>query len=121
MAKRALEKGLAVVTGASSGIGYELAVCAAEEGYNLIVAADESDIETAAAQLRKFGGEVLAVQTDLSTPSGVDTLLASIATAGRPVDLLMANAGQGLGRQFLDQDFTRARRSLIPISSEPCI
>ncbi|MCZ3374751.1 SDR family NAD(P)-dependent oxidoreductase [Rhizobium sp. AG207R] len=110
MAKRALEKGLAVITGASSGIGYELAACAAAEGYNLIVAADESEVETAAAQLRKFGGEVQAVQTDLSTPSGVDTLLANIAATGRPVDLLMANAGQGLGRQFLDQDFTRVRK-----------
>lgn len=110
MAKRASGKGVAVVTGASSGIGYELAACAAEEGYDLIVAADESEIETAAAQLKRFGIEVEAVQTDLSTPSGVDMLLERIAAARKPIDLLMANAGQGLGRQFLDQDFTSVRK-----------
>ena len=110
MARSGLGKGLAVVTGASSGIGYELADCAARKGYDLIIAADENEIEAAADQLRKIGVEVEAVQADLSTPSGVDKLLERIAAMGRSVDLLMANAGQGLGGPFLDQDFTRVRK-----------
>jgi short-subunit dehydrogenase len=110
MARSGLGKGLAVVTGASSGIGYELAGCAARKGYDLIIAADETEIEAAADRLRKFGVEVDAVQADLSTRSGVDKLLERIAATGRSVDLLMANAGQGLGGPFLDQDFTRVRK-----------
>ncbi len=58
-------KGLAVITGASSGIGYELASCAAQDGYNLIIVADEAEIETAATKLRAAGMEVEAVQADL--------------------------------------------------------
>jgi short-subunit dehydrogenase len=91
----------AIVTGASSGIGLELARCCAEDGYDLLVAADEPQIEDARSQLQAFGTNVDAVQADLATIEGVDRLLA--AAAGRPVDALLANAGRGLGRGFLEQ------------------
>ncbi len=65
-------RSLAVVTGASSGIGYELAKVAAENDFDLIIAADEAEIEDAAINLRGFGCRVQAVETDLSTISGVD-------------------------------------------------
>ncbi|MGN6549724.1 MAG: SDR family NAD(P)-dependent oxidoreductase [Pararhizobium sp.] len=99
---------LAVVTGASTGIGYELAKCCAEQGFELVVAADEAKIEEAAAELRKTGVTVTAVQADLATAEGVDKLYQSLG--GRPVDALLANAGRGLGHAFLDQDEAAFRR-----------
>ncbi|MGY3604428.1 MULTISPECIES: SDR family NAD(P)-dependent oxidoreductase [unclassified Bradyrhizobium] len=98
----------AVVTGASTGIGLELARCCARAGFDLLIAADEPAIETAAEELRGHGGKVDAVDADLSTTEGVDRLYA--ATKGRRVDALLANAGVGLGHAFLDQDFNRVRR-----------
>jgi short-subunit dehydrogenase len=98
---------LAVVTGASSGIGYELARLCAQDGYDLVIAADEAAIEQAAANLRALGATVDALECDLATAQGVDRLLAAIG--GRPVDALVANAGHGLGHAFLDQDFDAAR------------
>ncbi|HEX8126174.1 MAG TPA: SDR family NAD(P)-dependent oxidoreductase [Allosphingosinicella sp.] len=92
---------LAIVTGASSGIGLELAKLAAGEGFDLIVAADTPLVD-ASSELRSLGVEVLNVETDLSTFEGVERLLQ--AAGGRRVDLLVANAGHGLGRAFLDQD-----------------
>ena len=98
----------AIVTGASTGIGFELAQHCADEGFDLLIAADEPAIEQAAAALRQGGRQVQAIEIDLSTTDGVDKLYA--AAAGRPVDALLANAGRGLGHAFLDQDFSRARR-----------
>jgi short-subunit dehydrogenase len=68
---------LAVVTGASTGIGYELARCCAQNGFDLLIAADEPQIEEAALELRTFGGAVDAVVADLATRQGVDELYAS--------------------------------------------
>lgn len=93
---------LAIVTGASSGIGYELAKQCRDNGFDLLIAADEPEIERAAATLRQDGVGVEAVQADLSGPEGVDKLYA--AAKGRKVAALLANAGRGLGRGFLDQD-----------------
>jgi short-subunit dehydrogenase len=101
-------RGLAVVTGASTGIGHELAICCARHGFDLVVAADEPGIHEAADRFRAFGASVEAVETDLSILDGVDELCA--ATRGRPVDALLANAGRGLGHGFLEQDFDAVRR-----------
>ncbi len=99
---------LAIVTGASSGIGLELARICAEEGQDLLICADEPDIHLVADDLRATGVAVETVQADLSTIDGVERLVA--ATMGREVDVLMANAGQGRGGAFLEQDFAALRR-----------
>ena len=97
----------AVITGASSGIGLELARLCATQGYDLLIGADQPAIENAATALRQIGTTVDAVQSDLSTLGGVDALLA--ASNGRPIDALLANAGHGLGHAFLDQGFEQIR------------
>ena len=98
---------IAMVTGASSGIGYELARCCAQNGFDLIVAADEDAIVPAAESFRKLGVEVEHVKADLATLEGVDRLYA--AAGGRPISALLANAGHGLGGAFLDQPFDAVR------------
>lgn len=101
-----LSRPFAVVTGASSGIGYNLAKCAAENGFDLLVAADQP-MEEAAADFRALGATVDVVQTELASLHGVDELCDAIR--GRRVDALFANAGHGLGRAFLEQDFREIR------------
>jgi len=102
-----MNKPFAIVTGASAGIGLELAAICAQEGYDLLVAADRPEIQSAADRFRGLGADVTALEVDLATINGVDRLWA--AAAGRPVDALLANAGHGLGRAFLDQDFADVR------------
>jgi len=93
---------LAIVTGASSGIGLGLARECAREGFDLVIAADRP-MTAAEAELQGFGASVESVEADLSTPQGIDKLYAAVR--GRPVSALLANAGQGLGHGFLEQDF----------------
>ena len=99
---------LAVVTGASTGIGRALARVCAQNGYDLVIAADEPLIHDAASMCEDLGAQVVAVEADLSTLDGNDQLYAAIG--GRPVDALLANVGRGLGDQFLAQDFSEVRR-----------
>lgn len=96
----------AVVTGASTGIGFELAKCCAHDGYDLLICADEPEIEQAAEALRGETVEVETLIADLGTKEGTGAL--SEAIAGRPVDALLANAGRGLGDAFLDEDLDKA-------------
>ena len=95
----------AVVTGASSGIGYELAKCCARNNFDLLIVADEPQIMAAQVEIQRLGGEVRAIQADLATAEGLERLWQAIASSNRPVDALLANAGIGLGKGFLEQDF----------------
>jgi short-subunit dehydrogenase len=97
----------AIITGASTGIGFDLATIAAREGYDILVVADEPLIDAAAADFKQFGTDVRSVEADLSTFDGVERLLQ--AAGGRRIDVLCANAGHGLGGAFVDQDPTRWR------------
>jgi short-subunit dehydrogenase len=101
------QRPLAVVTGASSGIGLELARCCVQNGYDHVIAADQPEFDQAAREVGTQGARVEAVQADLATLDGVDQLVRTIG--GRPVDALLANAGHGLGHAFLDQDFAAVR------------
>ncbi|RYE70866.1 MAG: SDR family NAD(P)-dependent oxidoreductase, partial [Hyphomicrobiales bacterium] len=92
----------AIITGASTGIGAELAKLAAADGYELLLVADTPFVDPAA---NLPGAQTLEV--DLSTLEGVDRLLD--AAQGRQIDLLCANAGHGLGRAFLGQDVAEWR------------
>jgi short-subunit dehydrogenase len=98
----------AIITGASTGIGFELATLAAKDGYDILVVADEPLVEAAAADFKQFGTDVQSVEADLSTIEGVDRLLA--AAGGRQIDLVCANAGRGLGHGFLDQSVADWRK-----------
>ena len=100
----------AIITGASTGIGFELATIAAQEGYDILVVADEPLIDAAAADFKQFGTEVQSVEADLSSIEGVETLLQAVGE--RYVDVLCANAGTGLGKAFLDQPVETWRRTI---------
>ncbi|MDI6516446.1 SDR family NAD(P)-dependent oxidoreductase [Streptomyces coelicoflavus] len=93
---------LALVTGASSGIGYELAALFAEHGYDLVVNAEDERLEHAAQRLRETGVQVRAVRADLRSPDGVDHLVAALT--GLAVDVAALNAGVGQGGAFVDTD-----------------
>lgn len=93
-----------LVTGASSGIGKELARVAAERGSDLLIVSDTDEIYSAATELGRTDRQVIPVQADLSTKQGIDALYDKARDIGRPIDALFANAGRGLGQAFLDQN-----------------
>jgi len=95
---------LAVVTGASSGIGFELAKQFADHGYDLLINAEDAGLTAAAERLRSTGVQVAAVQADLSTYDGVEHFYDAIVAAGRPLAAAALNAGVGQGGAFIDTD-----------------
>ncbi len=97
----------AVITGASSGIGYELAKVFAEEGYNLLVVAEDAGIFEAAGIFKNIGREVRAQQQDLATFDGVEALHEEIKALGSSVDCVVMNAGVGSSGVFAETDLTK--------------
>ncbi|MCW2528128.1 MAG: Dehydrogenase DhgA [Pseudonocardiales bacterium] len=91
--------GLALVTGASSGIGLELARLFAQDGYDLVLAAEDDAIHGVAAQY-----SARAVQADLATTDGVQALIDTLSATGRPLEAAALNAGVGGGHAFVEQD-----------------
>lgn len=95
---------LAVVTGASNGIGFNLAKVFAENGYDLIINSAGERLEGAAEELRTLGVEVTEVRADLAEYDGVDAFWSEVEASGRKVDAVCINAGVGVGGKFLDTD-----------------
>jgi short-subunit dehydrogenase len=100
-------KPLALVTGASSGIGLELAKQFAQHGFDLVVVAENPEIAQTASELSSFGAEVTPVQADLSTYEGVEQLCSETRGLGRPVEALALNAGVGSGGPFSATDLRK--------------
>ena len=101
------DRPLALVTGASTGIGLELARLFARDGYDLVICAEGADIETAAAELRGLGAQVEAIRADLATEAGVETLAGRFGADRRAPDAACLNAGIGLGGAFVEQELAR--------------
>lgn len=95
---------LALVTGASSGIGYSLANELASRGYDLIIASAGERIRDAAASLESHGTQVMAVQADLATHEGVEELWSAVTRINRSLDVVCINAGVGVGGLFWETD-----------------
>lgn len=99
-----MSKNLAVVTGASSGIGLELATELAKRGYDLVVCSAGDRLRPATEALRAFGADVREVKADLSSREGVDQLWSYLSNLGRPIDIACLNAGVGVGGLFWETD-----------------
>ena len=94
----------AVVTGASTGIGYELAKQFAQNRFDLLIVSAGERIENAARDIETLGTSVQAVQADLATHEGIHQLLSAIQASGRPIDAAAINAGVGVSGPFLETD-----------------
>ena len=103
----------AVVTGASSGIGFELARTFVDNGFDVLAAAEDAGIHTAAAEL---GAAVQPVRVDLATYEGVEDLYRAIVSTGRPVDALALNAGRGIGGDFVRETDLRDELNVIDLN-----
>jgi len=100
-------KPFAVVTGASSGIGFELAKQFASHGFDLLVTAEDAELAGAVEELRATGAEIDSLQVDLASEHGVERLYERITASGRPIDALALNAGIGAGGSFAGPDADR--------------
>lgn len=111
------ERPLAVVTGASSGIGYELAAQFAEHGFDLVIAAEDDGITAAAQKLRRDGGpQVQPVRVDLAREQGVEELASAVASTGRPIEALALNAGRGAGGAFVGGTDLRDELEIVDLT-----
>ncbi|HZR83446.1 MAG TPA: SDR family oxidoreductase [Candidatus Binatia bacterium] len=106
MAARQGEGQTALVTGASMGIGVDLAECFARDGYDLILTArSEAALQEVAARLSaKHGVKATTIPCDLGVPGGGEKLAAEIAARGLAVDALVNNAGYGIAGAFDGSD-----------------
>lgn len=95
---------LALVTGASSGIGFELAKQFAQHGYDLVVAADDDAIRDVPDKLSRYSAAVQPVQVDLRSPDGVEHLYHSAIEGDRVLVAAAFNAGIGRGEMFLKSE-----------------
>jgi short-subunit dehydrogenase len=116
MATLAQRRPLAAVTGASSGIGYELALQFAQHGYDLVVCAEDAGIQDAARDLERQGARVQAVQADLRHADGVETFYRAISGFGTPLEAIALNAGVGLMGDFARETDLRDEIAMINLN-----
>jgi short-subunit dehydrogenase len=94
--KQYTENKLALITGASSGIGFELAKIFAKNGYDLLIVSHTEKIEDKAEELKGFGVQVESIESDLASREGAKNVYQKVQSLGRPVDVLAVNAGVGV-------------------------
>jgi len=99
-----MAKQFAIVTGASSGIGFSLAKELADRGYDLAVCSSGERLQAAAEELRSHGCQVVEVQADLATQDGVEQFWNEVSSLGRAIDVACLNAGVGVGGLFAQTD-----------------
>jgi short-subunit dehydrogenase len=107
---------LAVVTGASNGIGLELAKQFAQNGFDLVITSTGPSIEDAAQICEAFNAQVHPVQADLTTYDGVEKLYSEIKAVGRPVEAIALNAGVGVGGEFAHETDLKDELNLINLN-----
>jgi short-subunit dehydrogenase len=110
------QRPFAVVTGASSGIGFELAKVLAEEGFDLLITAEDEEIETAHRELNQLTASVECTRLDLSREEEVVRLHERIQATARPVDVLCLNAGIGEGGDFARETDLRKELRLVDLN-----
>jgi uncharacterized protein len=97
-------RALALVTGASSGIGRELAKQFAEHGFDLVLAAEDVELDDAVEELRAMGATVAPVSVDLTKYEDCERLVAAVRGSGRSLDAAALNAGIGSGGAFVETE-----------------
>lgn len=98
---------LALITGASTGIGYELAKVFAKNNYDLIINSSTERIAERVPELEAFGVKVYDVQADLATREGCDLLYGKVSSLGRLLDVAVLNAGVGASGEFTQTSFEK--------------
>jgi uncharacterized protein len=107
---------LALITGASSGIGFELAKQFADNDFDLIIAAEDDELATARHELEAAGARVQAVHVDLATEAGVDELYRQVTATGRPLAAAALNAGRGAGGAFATETELEEELEIIDLN-----
>jgi short-subunit dehydrogenase len=106
----------AVVTGASTGIGLELAKQFAKNGFDLLIVADEAAIVQAGEKMQQPGIEVRTLEVDLAESEGVERLYREIQSSGRPLDAIAINAGVGAGGDFVREGDLETELNVIDLN-----
>ena len=101
---------LALVTGASNGIGLEIARELAHRGHDLVVTGRSARTDDVAEELRGLGVDAHAVRADLADYDAVEALWKTVTELGRPLEVAVLNAGVGVGGAFADVDLAEDLR-----------
>ena len=107
---------LAFVTGASSGIGYNLAKVLAERGYDLIITAESDRLDKAEADFRALGASVFAIKADARKRDEVDRVWRAVKGTGRPLDIACINAGIGEGGLFATESSLEQELDIVKLN-----